>query len=267
MRTKDLLIHKNSDAVFKKFSEMFNAKSCSPIKEPIIIAGPCSVENEVMIETIAKNLSARGIQFLRGGVFKPRTSPYDFQGLGMEGLKLLKKIGDKYNMYTVSEVTDTRYVETMIDYVDVLQVGSRNMHNFELLKEIGKTSTPVLLKRGMCATIDEFKMAAEYIAVGGNRKIILCERGIRTFETNTRNTLDISCVPILQQETQLPVIVDLSHSLGRKDIVNIVARAVLALGVDGIMLEVHNDPSNALSDQAQQLNLDEFSNFLKILEH
>lgn len=260
MKNKNLLIAKNSGIDFKN---IFKLESITSSK-PVIIAGPCSVEDENMLETIAKKLSGFGVRFLRGGVFKPRTSPYDFQGIGIDGLKILKRVSNKYNMRIVSEVTDTRYVEKMINYVDVLQIGSRNMQNFELLKEVGRTNHPILLKRGMSATINEFKMAAEYIALGGNKNIILCERGIRTFETETRNTLDISCIAVLQKETQLPIIVDISHSLGRKDIIENITKAVLAMGVDGIMVEVHNSPKNALSDSKQQLNFSEFERFMKV---
>ena len=228
-----------------------------------VIAGPCSVESEKMLEDTAQKLRSFGVKILRGGAFKPRTSPYDFQGMKEDGLRILPHVGEKFGMRTVSEVVDTRHVEMMTKYVDILQVGSRNMQNFELLKEIGRSNHPVLLKRGMCATINEFKMAAEYIKNEGNEKIIMCERGIRTFETATRNTLDISCIAILKKETNYPVIADLSHSLGRKDIISNVAKAVIALGADGIMLEVHPNPCKALSDGYQQLDFTEFSKFME----
>ena len=231
-----------------------------------IIAGPCSVESEKMLEDTAKKLRSFGVEILRGGAFKPRTSPYDFQGMKEDGLKILKHVGEKFGMRTVSEVVDTRHVEMMAKYVDILQIGSRNMQNFELLKEVGRADHPVLLKRGMCATVNEFKMAAEYIKNEGNEKIIMCERGIRTFETATRNTLDISCIAILKKETNYPVIADLSHSLGRKDIVSSVAKAVIALGADGIMLEVHPEPCKARSDGYQQLDFDEFSKFMEEID-
>lgn len=255
---ENLKISKNSLYGLKKIEEQFESLH----KGLHIIAGPCSVENREMMEITAEKLSELGIEFLRGGAFKPRTSPYDFQGLGEEGLKILREAGKKFGMLTVSEVVDTRYVETMTKYVDVLQIGSRNMSNFELLKEVGRSKHPVLLKRGMCSTVEEFKFAAEYIANEGNKNITLCERGIRTFETATRNTLDIACIAILKKETKLPVMVDLSHSLGRKDILISVARSVIAMGVDGIMIEVHNDPGKALSDKFQQLSLDEFKYFM-----
>lgn len=230
-----------------------------------IIAGPCSVEDEYTMDATAKKISELGVEFLRGGVYKPRTSPYDFQGLKLDGLKILHQTAKAYNMRTVSEVVDTKYIETMARYVDVLQIGSRNMHNFELLKEVGRSKHSVLLKRGMCATIEEFKLAAEYIACEGNKNIIMCERGIRTFETATRNTLDIACAAILKRETKLPVIIDLSHSLGRKDIVEDITKAVIALGVDGLMIEVHSNPSAALSDSLQQLNLAEFEKLMRVV--
>ena len=187
MAKKNLLIEKDSGVVFKNVTNIFKSKNTIPISSPIVIAGPCSVENECMLEIIAKKMSESGVSFLRGGIFKPRTSPYDFQGIGVDGLKMLKSVSDKYNLYTVSEVTDIRYIEAMVEYVDVLQIGSRNMHNFELLKEIGKTTHPVLLKRGMCATINEFKMAAEYIALGGNRNIILLDMLLIFFSLNQRH--------------------------------------------------------------------------------
>ncbi len=255
-------ITRSSFETFKKIDEQFDSLK----KGFQIIAGPCSVENERIMDETAQELSKLGIKILRGGAYKPRTSPYDFQGLKKEGLKILSQTGKKYNMITVSEIVDTRHLETMADYVDILQVGSRNMQNFELLKEIGRSKLPVIIKRGMCSTIEEFKLAAEYVACEGNRNIIMCERGIRTFETATRNTLDISCAAILKKETQLPVIVDLSHSLGRKDIIIEIAKAVLALGTDGIMVEVHSQPQKALSDSIQQLNLKEFRNLLEAIK-
>jgi 3-deoxy-7-phosphoheptulonate synthase/chorismate mutase len=254
-------IEHGSPDTFKTIEEQF-----ASLKKGLhIIAGPCSVENEQIMDTTAKRLSELGVEFLRGGAYKPRTSPYDFQGLKEEGLKILNYVGQKYNMLTVSEVVDTKYVETMVKYIDVLQIGSRNMHNFELLKEVGKSKHPVLLKRGMCATIEEFKLAAEYIACEGNTNIIMCERGIRTFETATRNTLDIACAVILKKETKLPVIIDLSHSLGRKDIITEITKAVIALGIDGIMIEVHCRPKDALSDSSQQLTLDEFEKLMEVI--
>lgn len=225
------------------------------------VFGPCSVESFEQVEAVAKNLHAKGEKFIRGGAFKPRTSPYDFQGLGVEGLKILKQIKDKYDLNVVSEIVNPNDFEVAGEYLDVFQIGARNMQNFELLKEAGRTKKPILLKRGLSATIEEFVYAAEYIASQGNQNIILCERGIRTYEKATRNTLDISAVPILKQGTHLPVMVDVTHSTGRKDIMLPTAKAALAVGADGVMAEVHPDPSVALSDAGQQMDLDEFQAF------
>ncbi|HDC8662412.1 TPA: bifunctional 3-deoxy-7-phosphoheptulonate synthase/chorismate mutase [Staphylococcus aureus] len=225
------------------------------------VFGPCSVESFEQVEAVAKNLHAKGEKFIRGGAFKPRTSPYDFQGLGVEGLKILKQIKDKYDLNVVSEIVNPNDFEVADEYLDVFQIGARNMQNFELLKEAGRTKKPILLKRGLSATIEEFVYAAEYIASQGNQNIILCERGIRTYEKATRNTLDISAVPILKQGTHLPVVVDVTHSTGRKDIMLPTAKAALAVGADGVMAEVHPDPSVALSDAGQQMDLDEFQAF------
>ncbi|HBK3294294.1 TPA: bifunctional 3-deoxy-7-phosphoheptulonate synthase/chorismate mutase [Staphylococcus aureus] len=225
------------------------------------VFGPCSVESFEQVEAVAKNLHAKGEKFIRGGAFKPRTSPYDFQGLGVEGLKILKQIKDKYDLNVVSEIVNPNDFEVADEYLDVFQIGARNMQNFELLKEAGRTKNPILLKRGLSATIEEFVYAAEYIASQGNQNIILCERGIRTYEKATRNTLDISAVPILKQGTHLPVMVDVTHSTGRKDIMLPTAKAALAVGADGVMAEVHPDPSVALSDAGQQMDLDEFQAF------
>lgn len=225
------------------------------------VFGPCSVESFEQVEAVAKNLHAKGEKFIRGGAFKPRTSPYDFQGLGVEGLKILKQIKDKYDLNVVSEIVNPNDFEVADEYLDVFQIGACNMQNFELLKEAGRTKKPILLKRGLSATIEEFVYAAEYIASQGNQNIILCERGIRTYEKATRNTLDISAVPILKQGTHLPVMVDVTHSTGRKDIMLPTAKAALAVGADGVMAEVHPDPSVALSDAGQQMDLDEFQAF------
>ena len=233
-----------------------------------IIAGPCSVEDYNQLDSIASYLKKNGITFLRAGVYKPRTSPYSFQGLRNEGLKILKEVTLKYKMLSVTEVLDPRDIDKMHDYIDIFQIGARNMYNYELLKEIGKVEKPVLLKRGFMATLEEFLFAAEYISVQGNGNIILCERGIRTFERWTRNTLDISAIPILKKESHLPVIVDISHSTGRRDIAKEVAAASMFAGADGIMAEVHNNPSIALSDNEQQLDFKDFrelSSYLKKL--
>lgn len=229
------------------------------------VFGPCSVESAEQVEAVAKNLHDKGEKFIRGGAFKPRTSPYDFQGLGEEGLQILHDAGKKYNLNVVSEIVNPAHFALADQYVDIFQIGARNMQNFELLKEAGRTNKPVLLKRGLSATIEEFIYAAEYIYAQGNSKIILCERGIRTYEKATRNTLDISAVPILKQGTHLPVLVDVTHSTGRKDIMLPVARAALAVGADGVMAEVHPDPAVALSDAGQQMNFEEFENFYKAL--
>ncbi|MCY1563756.1 bifunctional 3-deoxy-7-phosphoheptulonate synthase/chorismate mutase [Staphylococcus pettenkoferi] len=225
------------------------------------VFGPCSVESQEQVDAVAEDLASKGEKFIRGGAFKPRTSPYDFQGLGEEGLKILKNTKDKYNLNIVSEIVNPADFEMADQYVDVFQIGARNMHNFELLKEAGRTNKPILLKRGLSATIEEFIKAAEYIASEGNQNIILCERGIRTYENATRNTLDISSVPILKQGTHLPVMVDVTHSTGRKDIMLPTAKAALAVGADGVMAEVHPDPSVALSDSGQQMDLKEFNHF------
>lgn len=258
---QDLLINIKNKAAFLGIDELFN------VKKPVIIAGPCAIENEAYLDEVARFLKCKGIKLLRGGAFKPRTSPYSFQGLGEQGLEIINRIGKRYDLITISEVLDTRHVEMMTKYVDILQIGSRNMHNIELLKEVGRTNHPILLKRGFGATVEEFTLAAEYIAAQGNQKIILCERGIRTFETSTRNTLDIGSIAIIKKETSLPIIVDLSHSLGRRDIVNPIAGAVIAAGADGIMVEVHPKPELALSDSRQQLNLKEFYTLLKSLNY
>lgn len=229
---------------------------------PVMIAGPCSVESYEQVREVAKALKEAGITVMRGGAFKPRTSPYDFQGLGVEGLKILKEVASEFGLKTISEIVDPAHIELACDYIDVIQIGARNMQNFELLKAAGDVKTPVLLKRGLAATIDEFVHAAEYIVSRGNTQVMLIERGIRTYEKATRNTLDISAVPILKQETHLPVLVDVTHSTGRKDILAPCARAALAAGADGVMVEVHPDPATALSDAAQQLNIPEFQDFL-----
>lgn len=202
---------------------------------------------------------------MRGGAFKPRTSPYDFQGLGIEGLKILRRVADEYGLKVISEIVTPADIEIATEYLDVIQIGARNMQNFELLKAAGKVKTPILLKRGLAATIEEFIHAAEYIVSGGNDQVMLCERGIRTYEKATRNTLDISAVPILKQETHLPVFVDVTHSTGRRDLLIPCAKAALAVGADGVMAEVHPDPEVALSDAKQQMNLPQFDEFIRSL--
>ncbi|WP_257347193.1 bifunctional 3-deoxy-7-phosphoheptulonate synthase/chorismate mutase [Pseudalkalibacillus decolorationis] len=234
--------------------------------KPHFVIGPCAVESEEQVRCVAKVIKDHGITLIRGGAFKPRTSPYDFQGLGFEGLRILRQVADKYNLAVVSEILNPNDLEKAVDYVDVIQIGARNMQNFELLKAAGLVTKPILLKRGLSATIEEFMYAAEYIIEKGNDQIILCERGIRTFERATRNTLDITAVPILKKETHLPVFVDVTHSTGRKDLVLPAARAALAIGADGVMAEVHPDPPIALSDPAQQMNIPEFNNFMNKLK-
>ena len=218
-----------------------------------VIAGPCSVEGKDILVSTATQVKAAGATLLRGGAFKPRTSPYDFQGLGEEALKYLRDAREETGLPVVSELMDPRDIELFCKYVDIIQIGARNMQNFRLLTEVGKTNKAVLLKRGMSATIKEFLMSAEYIAAQGNQNIILCERGIRTFETATRNTLDFSAVPVLKEETHLPVFIDPSHAGGRWDLVEPLAKAAVAVGADGLLIEVHADPENALCDGAQSL--------------
>lgn len=230
------------------------------------IMGPCAVESYEQVREVALALKEQGLTLMRGGAFKPRTSPYDFQGLGIEGLQILRKVADEVGLSVVSEIVTPDDVEAALQYTDVIQIGARNMQNFELLKTVGRVNKPVLLKRGLAATIEEFINAAEYIMSQGNKQIILCERGIRTYEKATRNTLDISAVPILKQETHLPVIVDVTHSTGRKDLLLPAAKAALAIGADAIMAEVHPDPAVALSDAAQQMNIPEFHEFMNELK-
>ena len=222
-----------------------------------IMAGPCSVESEEQLNGIAEKVKKSGATFLRGGAFKPRTSPYAFQGLKAEGLDLLKEARRVTGLPIVTEIMRVSHID-MFENVDIFQVGARNMQNFELLKELGKIDKPILLKRGLAATIEEFLMSAEYIMAGGNDKVILCERGIRTYETATRNTLDISAVPVLRKLTHLPIIVDPSHASGKSWLVEPLAMAAVAAGVDGLMIEVHNDPPHALSDGAQSLTPEQF---------
>lgn len=226
---------------------------------PVIIAGPCAVESKELIEEIAVFAKMSGASVLRGGAYKPRTSPYSFQGLKEEGLEYLKGAGRQANLPVISELLDVRDVDIVRKYVDIIQVGSRNMQNFSLLKEVGKLDIPVMLKRGMSSTIEEWLNAAEYIAAEGNEDIILCERGIRTFERYTRNTLDISAVPIIKGISNLPIIVDPSHGTGRRELILSMSLASLASGADGIMVEIHRFPEIALSDASQSLNFEEFS--------
>lgn len=233
--------------------------------KPHFVFGPCAVESYEQVAEVAKAVRAKGLKLLRGGAYKPRTSPYDFQGLGLEGLKILKQIADEFDLAVISEIVTPTDIEKAVEYIDVIQIGARNMQNFELLKAAGSINKPVLLKRGLAATIDEFINAAEYIMSQGNGQIILCERGIRTYERATRNTLDITAVPILKQETHLPVFVDVTHSTGRRDLLLPAAKAALAIGADGVMAEVHPDPAVALSDAAQQMDIQQFDKFYQEL--
>ncbi len=232
----------------------------------VIIAGPCAVESQEQLFVTARSVNNSGARILRGGAFKPRSSPYSFQGMGEEGLNLLSLVRNETRQPVVTEVMDTRHVEMVAEYADMLQVGSRNMQNFPLLKEVGMSKKPVLLKRGMMATIEEFLNAAEYILNQGNENVILCERGIRTFETSTRNTLDLNAVPMLKQLTHLPVIVDPSHGTGIRWMVAPMAKAAIAAGADGLIIEVHYQPETALCDGHQSLSLDEFEELMRGLK-
>ena len=227
-------------------------------KKPIMIAGPCSVENYEMMDKTAQFLKRIGVNYIRGGVFKPRTSPNSFQGLGVSGLEILKQIKKDYGLLVVSEILDIRDLEKCLDVVDVIQIGSRNMYNYPLLKEVGKTNKTVILKRGMSATYDEWINASEYIKMGGNEDIILCERGIRTFEPSTRNTLDLSCIPLIKQRTNLRIIVDPSHGTGIRDIVEPMSMAAIAAGADGLIIETHPEPDKAISDGFQSVDFETF---------
>ena len=227
-----------------------------------IIAGPCSVESEEQIIEIAKSVKASGANFLRGGAFKPRTSPYSFQGLELEGLELLKKAREATGLPIVTEIMSTDYIDVFERDVDVIQVGARNMQNFDLLKQLGKTNKPILLKRGLSATIEEWLMSAEYIMAAGNENVILCERGIRTFETYTRNTLDLSAIPVIKRRSHLPVIVDPSHAAGYWYLVEPLAKAAISAGADGLMIEVHNNPQCALSDGQQSIKPESFKTIM-----
>ncbi len=232
-------------------------------KEFVVIAGPCSVESEEQTLLAAMKVKEAGAHMLRGGAFKPRTSPYSFQGLGLEGLKILEKASKLTGLPVVTEVVDPRDVHWVCEYADVLQIGTRNMQNFALLKEVGKANKPVLLKRGMFSSLKEWLYSIEYILNEGNPNVILCERGIRTFETYTRNTLDISAVPAMKELSHLPIIVDPSHATGRVSMIESMSLAAVSAGADGLIIEVHPDPPNALSDSAQQLNPDQFALLMK----
>lgn len=228
----------------------------------VIIGGPCSVESYDQVDKIAKSIKEAGAHVLRGGAYKPRTSPYSYQGMGLEGLKILREVADKYNLLVISEILDKDHIDEFINYVDIIQVGARNMQNFPLLKELGKTNKPILIKRGFGNTIEEWLMSAEYIISEGNKDVILCERGIRTFENMTRNTLDISSIPLVKKLSNLPIIVDPSHAAGKWDLIESLSKAAIAGGADGLMIEVHHEPERALSDGAQSLKPKNFSDLM-----
>ncbi len=252
---------------WKKENTVINLKNTSIGNGNItVIAGPCAVENEDQIFTICEFLDKQNVKILRGGAYKPRTSPYSFQGLKKDGLILMRQAADKFNMNVITEVMDTNLVDEVAKYADILQVGTRNMQNYQLLRALSKIDKPVMLKRGMSSTMEEWLLAAEYILSGGNYKVILCERGIRTFETATRNTLDLSIVPLLKSVSHLPVIVDPSQGTGVRELVEPMSLASIAAGADGIMVEVHNQPEEALSDGAQSLYFDQFSGLINKLK-
>ncbi len=240
-------IFKPEDTIINVNGEKFGGENIG------LIAGPCTVESEEQMEAAASKLASYGVKIIRGGAFKPRTSPYSFQGLGEEGLKIIRKVADKYNLAVTSEVMEINQIPLFLDYVDILQVGARNMQNFNLLKELSHINKPVMIKRGLSATIEEWLMAAEYVLSGGNMEVILCERGIRTFERATRNTLDLCAIPVVKKVSHLPIIIDPSHGTGLRDKVAPMSMASVAAGCDGLMIEVHNDPDCALCDGAQSL--------------
>src|SRR5579875_673248 len=229
----------------------------------VMMAGPCSVENVDQMEQIARLIAEAGARIIRGGAFKPRSSPYSFQGMGEEGLRIMRAAADRNNLLVVSEVMDQIQIPLLLKYSDILQVGARNMQNFNLLRELGKVRKPILLKRGIAATIEELLLSAEYVMSGGNYEVMLCERGIRTFETSTRNTMDIAAIPVLKRLSHLPVIADPSHGTGKRDYVVPMARAAVAAGADGLLVEVHPDPDHAASDGAQTLRPDQFQELMK----
>ncbi|HWX54904.1 MAG TPA: 3-deoxy-7-phosphoheptulonate synthase [Verrucomicrobiae bacterium] len=233
--------------------------------EVVVMAGPCSVESKEQILAVAESVARSGAKFLRGGAFKPRSSPYSFQGMGEDALKLMREAADKFGLLVISEVMEISQIPLMLPYVDIFQIGARNMQNFNLLRELGKVRKPMLLKRGIAATIEELLLSAEYLMAGGNYEVILCERGIRTFETYTRNTMDISAIPIVKKLSHLPMLGDPSHGTGRRDKVSPMARAAIAAGADGLLIEVHNCPDQALSDGAQSLYPEQFEKLMSEL--
>lgn len=232
-------------------------------EELIFISGPCAVEDYENMRAIAAALKKQGVNMLRAGAFKPRTSPYDFQGLGYEGLKILKEVGEEFNLPVVSEIMDARDIEDSLEYIDMIQVGSRNMYNYTFLKELGKLKVPVLLKRGMSATLMEWIYAAEYILKEGNTNVVLCERGIRTFETSTRNTLDLNSVASIKQNYRLPILVDPSHGTGKRELVGTMSYAAIAAGADGLIIESHISPDNSISDARQTISVEEVNKIIK----
>jgi len=257
-----LLVHKNSglDILVKVKDIVIGGK------EKVIISGPCCVEGYDNMYNIASGLKRIGVHILRGGAFKPRTSPYDFQGFEEEGLKILKTVGNEFNMPVVTEVMDSKDIDLVLSYADMLQIGSRNMFNYSLLKEVGKLKIPILLKRGMSATLSEWLYAAEYIMSSGNENVVLCERGIRTFETYTRNTLDLSSVAAIKSNYRIPIIVDPSHGTGRRELVARMSLASIASGADGLMIESHITPEDAISDAMQTVSIDTVKEVIKTVK-
>ena len=255
--------YKLSSRTFKREKSVVNVRGI-PVggDQVVVMAGPCTIESEEQVFETARRVARAGARVLRGGAYKPRTSPYAFQGMGVPGLKILRAAADESNMATISEVMEISQIEGMLPYVDILQVGARNMQNFNLLSALGQIRKPVLLKRGMSATIQEWLLASEYIMSGGNYDVILCERGIRTFETYTRNTLDISAIPVIDKLSHLPIIADPSHAVGKRDKVMPLARAIVAAGADGMLIEVHHDPEKAVCDGPQSLYPDQFARLM-----
>jgi len=257
-----LVDKKNGDAIKVKVGDVIIGG-----EKKVVISGPCSVENYDNMIAIGRELKKLGVDILRGGAFKPRTSPYDFQGLQYEGLKILKAVGQEVNLPVVTEVMDTKDIETCLEYADMLQIGSRNMYNYSLLKEVGKLKdVPVLLKRGMSATLSEWLYAAEYIMSLGNNNVVLCERGIRTFESYTRNTLDLNSVAVIKQKYRLPVIVDPSHGTGLRELVPVMSLASIAVGADGLMIESHIEPDHAVSDARQTISMESLKSIIHNIE-
>jgi len=256
--------YKLASRTFKREGSVFDVGGIKiGTDDVVVMAGPCSVESEGHVFAVAKSVVESGAKILRGGAFKPRTSPYSFQGLGEEGLRLLRAAADEYKLKVITEVMDKSQIDLVEKYADILQVGARNMQNFTFLKDLGRASKPVMLKRGQSATIEEWLMSAEYILAGGNHQVILCERGIRTFETATRNTMDVGAIPVIKKKSHLPIVADPSHGIGIRDKVIPMARACVAAGADGIMVEVHNDPDHARSDGAQSLFPEQFAQLMK----